>query len=422
MTALSATENIPATKVNTGEIEPGVEAPELRRVGSLRLLFIVENDEPHDSAGGYYAIFKFAESMAALGHQVRIYATHEKGWITPNRNLTTVYRPSLPRRGKVLSKLDRILSRYAGSKILETEIKERRPDWILGVLTHSAIKAHALGSRHGIRVANFIYECPPWLKAELGNGKWEAAIHPVVEKLWEKTRTAYLGSDLLFPNSNLSRQYNSDWLEGKRVYEPIHPGIDADKMPLHPEPEGEVMSLNKDMHHLLYVGRISEGKNIDHLLAFFEHVRKPAMLHICGTGSQLEEFKAKAAGNSKIRFYGFVPDNQLWSLFRQCDLVVYPTSFEGFGMPPMQALYFGKPCVASDLPIFRSVYGSLLDYFPLGQIDALSKTVNQLLDDPERRLSRGRIGRDYVLKHFTWNQAARTIEKALKGYSHETTH
>ena len=378
----------------------------------MKLFFIVENDQPHASGGGYYALYKFGEFLARQGHEVCIYGVHDMGWVKPAANLRLRFRPSLPRRG-LLAKADRRLSRLCGSLLLAPLVRRFRPDWILGVLTHSAVKAEALGRRYRIPVANFVYECPPWLEEVVEPEKYRAGYAHVGE-LWERTRAAYLGSRVLFPNSELSRSYNMRWLDGKPVAEPIHPGVDPDLMPASPAPEGEPLPLDPGSRHLLYVGRMAEGKNVGDLIAAFRRLPHAAELHLCGAGPELERLRKLADGSPRIRFHGYLPDHLLWSLFRQCDMVVYPTSFEGFGMPPMQALYFGKPCVASELPVFRSVFGDRLEYFPAGDVDALAATLDRLLGDPGYRRRRGEAGRRFVLENFTWERAAELIEKNLQ--------
>jgi glycosyltransferase involved in cell wall biosynthesis len=122
---------------------------------------------------------------------------------------------------------------------------------------------------------------------------------------------------------------------------------------------------------------------------------------------------ALAAGHRSVVFHGFVSETDLWERYRAADLVVSVSSFEGFGMPPMQALHFGKPCLVSDIPIFRSVYGDHLEYVPLGDVDALAAAVGGLLADPDYRRARGAAGRRFVLERFTWQDSARRIEAAL---------
>ncbi|MEO7776775.1 MAG: glycosyltransferase family 4 protein [Fibrobacteria bacterium] len=379
----------------------------------LRIFFIVENDQPHESAGGFYALYKFAEFLARRGHVVRIYGVHDRGWVAETGNLSLLFRPSVSRTGRLTRWLDRRLSRLAAQWILPAAIRRFRPDWIAGVLTYSAIKAEAMGRRFDIPVANFIYECPPWMREVLGAERFDAAKDAFSQRLWEDTRRAYLGSQVLFPNSDLSRDYNSRWLEGKAVAEPIHPGVDPSQMPRIAAGSLEPLPLDPARKHVLFVGRLAPGKNADALIRSFRKLPPDAQLHLCGTGPDRAALQESAAG-ANVTFHGYVPDEELWSLFRQCDLVVYPSAFEGFGMPPMQALYFGKACLASDLPILRSVYGDLLDYFPPDDEDGLAASMARLLADEAYRGRRGDAGHRYVLDHFTWERAADRIGRVLR--------
>ncbi|HKP95031.1 MAG TPA: glycosyltransferase family 4 protein [Fibrobacteria bacterium] len=378
----------------------------------LRLLFIIENDQPHAAAGGCYAIYKFGEFLARRGHSVHIYGVHDMHWVRTDANLSLSFRPNLPRRGRILTKLDRMLSRFGERWLLPRTIRRLRPDWILGFLTYSAIKAEALGRSFRVPVANFVYECPPWMREVYGEEMFRNFADPFTRRLWDSTRRAYLGSRILFPNSALSREYNSGWLDGKTVAEPIHPGIDPEQMP-YQAPETEPVRLDISRKHLLFVGRLVKSKHVDDLIAASRRLDHAVELHVCGSGPEMAGLKSQAAGSPFIHFHGFVSDGDLWSLFRQCDLVVYPTEFEGFGMPPMQALYFGKPCLASDLAIFRSVFGDRLEYFPLGQVADLTAAIERLLGNPGYCRRRGEEGRQFVLEHFTWARAAETIERTL---------
>jgi glycosyltransferase involved in cell wall biosynthesis len=165
--------------------------------------------------------------------------------------------------------------------------------------------------------------------------------------------------------------------------------------------------------NVLFVGRLVPEKNLHLLLEAWRRLPQDAVLNIAGSGPLLGWLQEQARGSSNIRVLGFVDDDRLWALFRGTDLLVCPSQFEGFGMPPMQALYFEKACLVSDLPIFRSIYGQHVDYFPPGDADALANGVLRLLADPARCRQMGRDGRSHVLQNFTWQAAAQSIEASL---------
>jgi glycosyltransferase involved in cell wall biosynthesis len=374
----------------------------------MRLLFVIENDEPHASGGGYYAPFKFAQFLARRGHEVLIYAAHDFGWVAPEKGLRLVFRPTLPRSGRLLRKADKILARAADRFVLARAAAAHRPDWVLGVLKDSAIKAVAIAREAGARVANFVYETPPWLREMAGEEAYACEDNGYTRDLWERTRRAYLDSDLLFPNSALAGEWAGRWLEGHPIAAPIHPGIDPAQMPFEAGAGGE---------GLLYVGRLAPMKRVDDLIEACRRLTPEPPLAIVGEGPEEARLRNLAAGRPTIRFHGFVDDPALWRLYAASALVVCPSAFEGFGMPPMQALYFARPCLVSDIPIFRSVYGDRVDSFPLGDVAALAESIRRLLADPAGRARRGAEGRRFVLEQFTWAESARRIEAALAGFT-----
>ncbi|HYV85001.1 MAG TPA: glycosyltransferase family 4 protein [Patescibacteria group bacterium] len=403
----------------------------------MRLLFIVDNDEPHASGGGYYAPFKFAEFLARRGHQVTICAVHDLGWVKEAPGLRLRFRPSIPRRNRLLRKLDKLLAAACDRLIVRREIARLRPDWVFGVLTHSAIKAAALGRRQGARVANFVYETPGWLEEMHGREAYERENRGYVRDLWERTRRAYLDSDLLIPNSAMAGRYCSRWLGGRPVGEPVPPGVDPAQMPFaeeaapgrtSPAVAAPVVAApiiaapaRARPALILAVGRLAKEKRLDTLVAAWLRLGVPAELHVVGEGPERGRLESQAGGSRDAHFHGFVSDADLWALYRGADLVVCPSSFEGFGMPPMQALYFARPCLASDLPVFRSLYGDHLDYFPVGDAEALAAAIRRLLADPDGRARRGREGRAFVLERFTWAGAAIMIETALRSHGDAAT-
>ncbi|HUD72173.1 MAG TPA: glycosyltransferase family 4 protein [Dongiaceae bacterium] len=377
----------------------------------MRLLFVIDNDEPHASGGGYYAPFKFAQFLARRGHEVLAYAAHDLGWVRPEPRLRLLFRPTLPRRVRILRKADKLLARAADRIILMPAAAAHRPDWVFGVLKESAIKAVAVGRAVGARVANFVYETPLWLRDMAGEEASAREYTGYTRDLWEATRRAYLASDRLFPNSALAGEWAARWLDGRVVAPPIPPGVDPDEMPF--EAGAGAGSDRAPAGRLLYVGRLAPMKRVGDLIEACRRLDPIPALDLVGEGPEEARLRALAADRPEIRFHGFVDDPTLWRMYAASDLVVCPSAFEGFGMPPMQALYFARPCLVSDIPIFRSIYGDHVDRFPLGDVDALAQAIRRLLADPAGRARRGAEGRRFVLENFTWAESARRIEAAL---------
>ena len=65
--------------------------------------------------------------------------------------------------------------------------------------------------------------------------------------------------------------------------------------------------------------------------------------------------------------------------------MVFPTRFEGFGLPPAEALYCGRPCLAYDIPILRENYKDMLEFAPERDTLVMCQLADYLLKDPEYR-------------------------------------
>lgn len=375
---------------------------------------MIENNEPHSSGGGFYAIFKFAQYLEKRGHSIFIYAVHDHHWISKTANLQIYYRPKLKHNSRFSRKFDKLFEKFFFKYFVLKLAKKFQPHWILGVFTHSAIKAVQLGEILRIPVANFVYECPPWLQEVFGPERYAKENLPYIRKLWENTRTAYLNSQILFPNSKLSQSYNSKWLNGKEVKEPIYPGLDISEMHgLIPKLSSLESNNTSAKKKLLYIGRLSENKNVDLLVKVMTLLKSPVELHVCGSGPEIHNLRELAKNSKDVFIHGFVSDTELWSHFRNTDLVLYPSSFEGFGMPPMQALFFKKICLASDLPVLRSIYGNYIQYFNLAEIKSLANSIETLLFPSSDVLKSVEEGHQYVLKTFTWEKSAENVEHTL---------
>ena len=84
----------------------------------------------------------------------------------------------------------------------------------------------------------------------------------------------------------------------------------------------------------------------------------------------------KGAESQGIQFTGFVPDARLKELIAQARLLVQPSLYEGFGVPPLQALYSGTRAVISDIPVFKEIHGRLpVTFFKAGDADDLASKI-----------------------------------------------
>jgi glycosyltransferase involved in cell wall biosynthesis len=112
-----------------------------------------------------------------------------------------------------------------------------------------------------------------------------------------------------------------------------------------------------------------------------------------------------------IVFTGYVPDERLKSLLMQADALVFPSIYEGFGLPPLEAMACGVPVVTSNRASLPEVVGdaALLVEDPLDP-EEIAERVETLLRDPALRDVLVKKGRERA-RMFTWERAARQVRE-----------
>lgn len=163
-----------------------------------------------------------------------------------------------------------------------------------------------------------------------------------------------------------------------------------------------------------FFGTIEPRKNIIGLVEAFTLLKKrrPDLGHrllIAGQkGWKYEEtFKAIAESGleDKITVTGYIQEDDLPLLMNAANLVVYPSFYEGFGMPPLEAMACGRPVVTSNTSSLPEAVGDAALTVDPSDIEGLSKAMEQVLTDKELGIEMGRKGIERA-KRFTWKEAA----------------
>jgi glycosyltransferase involved in cell wall biosynthesis len=111
-----------------------------------------------------------------------------------------------------------------------------------------------------------------------------------------------------------------------------------------------------------------------------------------------------------VRFLGFVPDATLAVLYRQAAIFVFPSLYEGFGLPPLEAMAAGAPVVTSNISSLPEVVGDaaiLIDPMDAG---AIADAMGRVLSDPRLRADLIRRGRERV-KAFSWERSVARVRQ-----------
>jgi len=166
--------------------------------------------------------------------------------------------------------------------------------------------------------------------------------------------------------------------------------------------------------YALFVGTLEPRKNLGLLLDVWPGLRRerrdwPALVVCGGWGWKTESMRdrvAQAQREGWLHATGYVVDGELLALYRGARFLVFPSLYEGFGLPLLEALAVGCPVVCSDLAVFREVADGAAELAPAGDADRWREALLRVETDPERRAELERLGRARA-KAFDWERSAR---------------
>lgn len=161
----------------------------------------------------------------------------------------------------------------------------------------------------------------------------------------------------------------------------------------------------------------SEHKGINEISQIFcEALSGFTVVFIVGVGevpSGVRDALRDRADNFEINLdFAFrISEEEKFELLKRARLVLFPSYFEGFGLPPLEASYSETPCVAFDLPVLREIYGDLLFYAPPGDWEQFRAQIKMALIEDVSEHFNG----DEVVEVASFQSYARRLDKAVSG-------
>ena len=166
---------------------------------------------------------------------------------------------------------------------------------------------------------------------------------------------------------------------------------------------------------VLCVSSIDPRKNFARLIEACQDLNN-VDLYIVGKYNRVFSLQPSALSpqTSHIRFLGRVSDDELVRLYNQAACFVFPSLYEGFGLPPLEAMACGCPVLVSDIPVEREVCGDAALYFnPLDPQNILH-TITQYLNDADVIKEKMRQKGFENITRFSWEKSAEILIQKLK--------
>jgi glycosyltransferase involved in cell wall biosynthesis len=169
---------------------------------------------------------------------------------------------------------------------------------------------------------------------------------------------------------------------------------------------------------VLYAGNIKPHKNLERLIEAFHMLRRDGLEHVklLIIGDEISKYATlrRAVHRFKlhkhVRFFGFVPDETLAILYRLAAVFVFPSLYEGFGLPPLEAMASGTPVVTSNVSSLPEVVGDAALLIDPYEPASIAHGMRRVLTEPALRDDLRARGLARV-RDFSWERSIRRVRE-----------
>jgi glycosyltransferase involved in cell wall biosynthesis len=189
------------------------------------------------------------------------------------------------------------------------------------------------------------------------------------------------------------------------------------------EPREEEVVRVRDRFQLhdefvLYAGNVKPHKNLERLIQAFDLVRQRGLdrLKLVIIGDEVSKYAALRRAvhrhqlHKYVRFLGYLPEETLAVMYRLAGVFVFPSLYEGFGLPPLEAMASGTPVVTSNVSSLPEVAGDAAMLVDPYDPEAISEGIHKVLADEHTRREMRRKGLERA-RQFSWETSVKRVRQ-----------
>ncbi|RKP53188.1 glycosyltransferase family 1 protein [Cohnella endophytica] len=172
--------------------------------------------------------------------------------------------------------------------------------------------------------------------------------------------------------------------------------------------------INEGRPFLLAVSSMSPNKNFGSILQAVELMGKVDFDIVIAGGTNPKIFSSSHPTDlSAYRYLGYVDDSQLRTLYENADCFIYPSYYEGFGLPPLEAMASGCPVIVSNTASLPEVCGDAVLYCDPHSPKQIAESIHRMMGDPQLRANLRTKGLERA-KQFSWEKCSGEIVALIR--------
>lgn len=236
-------------------------------------------------------------------------------------------------------------------------------------------------------------------------------------------------SKIIITDSNASKNDIISYLHApENKIRVVYSGIDVPSFNVYPISEiKQKYGINKK--YFIYAGGFAKRKNIERILLAYKKVRGKYNMQLVLMGDKSNPyfphvrrfFDKLAFEKNEVIFPGYLPDDEFHSLIKNSEALIYPSLYEGFGVPPLEAMECGCPVIISNIPPLKETCkGAAIFVNPLNVCDIASAMENILnnLELKNELIKKGKKRSDF----FSWEKMSKGVFSIYKEIYYGSSH
>lgn len=195
----------------------------------------------------------------------------------------------------------------------------------------------------------------------------------------------------------------------------IYPGLNSWVKTKHKDPQSVLDKYNLDFDYILTLSTLEPRKNHENMLRAFKTFKtktlSPLKFVIIGKKGWYYEPIFKLVDEldliEDVVFLGYVPNQELSPIYEKAKAFMFLSHYEGFGIPPIEAMSLDIPTLVSDIPVFHEAYEDKAFYTNPNNSDKIATSLDEILEKKPKNTS------EFILKKYSWEKSASKLLKII---------